>query len=502
MDSIVQNIDIKTKAVAPSLHTPPGVHGLEFETLSHAGLRVSYGNTQLLCDPWLLGSCYWRSWWNYPPVPKQVVESLRPDFIYVTHLHWDHFQGPSLKLFDPEIPVIVPYDRYGRMVRDMKAVGRKNIIELRHGERFEMAPRFYLQSYHFSPFITDSAVIIRGGETVLLNANDAKLAGLPLRQIRKDHPLIDFCFRSHSSANSRACQHVIGEPDTILDDNEHYLRAFSQFIECVSPRFAIPFASNNCLLHDDVFHLNPLVQTPDKARDYFKTYAAKRGLDTQLQIMVPGDRWSADNGFQIKENDWFENRDAHLAFYRARVAPALEKQAKREASVRVSRAMLAKFFAKVSAATPFFLIKPLKGRKILFLAKSGDAMQGFSVDLANSGAVDDVAQDAFDAFEMRIELPALILAQSVTMNMFGHAAISKRVHYYSTRAATPAMDRFINILSYYECEILPLRNNFTKRSIRSLLPRWREAFLYASVLIDLKRGLDFSAIEERQLQRT
>ena len=91
-----------------------------FQTLSHAGLRVVAGETELLCDPWLIGSTYWRSWWNYPPVPRDLVASLKPDYIYLTHLHWDHFQAASLRLFSPDTPVIVPYDRYGRMVRDLE----------------------------------------------------------------------------------------------------------------------------------------------------------------------------------------------------------------------------------------------------------------------------------------------------------------------------------------------------------------------------------------------
>jgi hypothetical protein len=33
--------------------------------LSHAGLSVTGSGVNLICDPWLVGSCYWRSWWNY-----------------------------------------------------------------------------------------------------------------------------------------------------------------------------------------------------------------------------------------------------------------------------------------------------------------------------------------------------------------------------------------------------------------------------------------------------
>lgn len=104
------------------------------------GLQVQAGGVELLCDPWVLGSCYWRSWWNYPPPPDDVRTSLAPNFIYLTHLHWDHFQGPSLRLFPKDTRFIVPYCRYDRIKRDLNAMGFASVTELRHGERLELAP--------------------------------------------------------------------------------------------------------------------------------------------------------------------------------------------------------------------------------------------------------------------------------------------------------------------------------------------------------------------------
>ena len=70
---------------------------MRFRVLGHACLEVTSNSKQLLCDPWLVGSAYWRSWWNYPPVPDDLVDTLKPDFIYLTHMHWDHFHGPTLR---------------------------------------------------------------------------------------------------------------------------------------------------------------------------------------------------------------------------------------------------------------------------------------------------------------------------------------------------------------------------------------------------------------------
>ena len=73
----------------------------EIQFLSHASGVVKSNNATLVMDPWLLGSCYWRSWWNYPPVRKDLVDNLKADAVYITHVHWDHWHGPSLKKLFP-----------------------------------------------------------------------------------------------------------------------------------------------------------------------------------------------------------------------------------------------------------------------------------------------------------------------------------------------------------------------------------------------------------------
>ena len=66
---------------------------MAFKILSHASMLVNHHSDQLLIDPWFIGSCYWRSWWNYPPVETDLVKNLNPTAIYITHVHWDHWHG-------------------------------------------------------------------------------------------------------------------------------------------------------------------------------------------------------------------------------------------------------------------------------------------------------------------------------------------------------------------------------------------------------------------------
>ena len=149
-------------------------------------MAIECGGKTLLTDPWLIGSCYWRSWWNYPPVDEDLIANFRPDAIYLTHIHWDHFHGPTLKKFDRNTVIVLPLERNRRVRRDLENIGFTNIIEIPHGNSYGLAPDFRLTSYQFS-YWGDSALVVEADGVSLLNANDAKFMGAPLEQIIKRH---------------------------------------------------------------------------------------------------------------------------------------------------------------------------------------------------------------------------------------------------------------------------------------------------------------------------
>ena len=203
---------------------------MRFQVISHAGLLIENQSTSLMCDPWILGSCYWRSWWNYPPVSEALVDALNPEFIYLTHMHWDHFHGDSLRKLGKDKKIIIPKGNNNRIKRDLNKIGFKNVVELKHGESLELGENFKITSYQYSVLL-DSALIIEVDGKVLLNLNDSKHMGPTLKQITSCHPSIDFVFRSHSSANGRLCFEIIDDPDVELDDINQYKSYKSLYLQ-------------------------------------------------------------------------------------------------------------------------------------------------------------------------------------------------------------------------------------------------------------------------------
>jgi UDP-MurNAc hydroxylase len=444
-------------------------------------MTVSAAGTTVLFDPWLVGSSYWRSWWNYPSVSPELIASLRPDYIYLTHIHWDHFHGVTLKKFDRSTPILVPKAHYPRMKDDLGSLGFHNVIELAHGETFRPVRGFALTSYHSHLFL-DSAAVVEADGVTLLNANDCKLMGLPLQQVLKRHPKIDFVFRSHSSANARLCYEVIGEPAARADDPELYLRDFARFVCATKAKYAVPFASNHCFLHPEVFGYNHTITTPRLVEDYFE----RNGIDTpELRIMVSGDSWSSKDGFSIAENDWFERREEHLEAYRERERPRIERHTKLEERVNVKLPDMEKYFARFCAAIPWPVKRMFRGRRVTWVLASGDRSVAYAVDIA-SGKVQQVTGPVTDdQHPMQIHTSAFIMKRCLISDLFSHLPISKRVRYRTTRALQQKVKLLNMLFTLYEYEMLPVRKVFSARFAMAWMRRWREVLLYASMVGEL-----------------
>lgn len=451
-----------------------------FKVISHAGLLVEHQGISLICDPWILGSCYWRSWWNYPPVSKELVDGLKPDFIYLTHIHWDHFHGPSLEKFDKNTRFIVPKGNYSRIKQDLNKLGFGNVTELRHGESFALSDDFHLTSYQFGIFL-DSAALIEADGIKLLNLNDSKHMGATLKQIVDQHHPIDFVFRSHSSANSRLSYQIIDKPEEKTDDIQKYIEDFVWTVRASGARYAIPFASNHCHLHKDTFSFNQYIQDPALVKKYFE----ENGIaEPRLQVMLSGDSWSREGGFSISGKDWFTNKEKILEEYRDSYAEKLNAFYQKEERTRLPLKVVQNYFRKLSDATPAILRRRLKGQIFTYVLRiNEDRKLVYAVDFF-SGLVSEI--DSYDdaSHPIQIHTTAFIMQQCIAFNIFSHMSIGKRVFYRVRSDKKKYMEQLNSIFNLYEYDLIPLKKNLTARSLETWRLRWRELFLYILLVRD------------------
>lgn len=449
-------------------------------------------------DPWLIGSCYWRSWWNYPPVDKTSVQNIKVDAIYITHVHWDHWHGPSLKkLFSKDTLIITHDEPNKRSVKDLKDIGFKNIKLLKHGETFELG-NIKITPYQFGLFLNDSALVVETPEMKLLNANDCKIAGAALRSIIKRHGPFDFALRSHSSANDRVC-YTLESGDYSFDDKDHYSRSFALFMEAVKPKYAVPFASNHCHLHKDVYSMNDLVNDPFKLEGYLSEN--KLLQDVELKIMLSGDSWSSESGFSINPENrkYFENKEKYIAEYRHEVSEKLDRFYTLENRIRPNSRIIEMFEGQISSIPR--ILRSRLGDFSYKMVLFNDEGEHHYVVTPKQGSVEEC--DSSLDLGATVRIPIKIFLDSVAMNMFHHSSISKRNQYiFKTEQQLLEYEKFQDLLEYVELEVFPIRLKYIGKLLKAYVRRWREVIVYIQAFLLKRKGMPIYEVEEEILKRT
>lgn len=443
---------------------------MRFTILSHAGLLLEHRGVKVVCDPWLIGSSYWRSWWNFPEPPAELVQKLEPDYIYLTHLHWDHFHGPSLqKLFSPRTNIVIPKVTTLRMVKDLQWLGFHNITEVAHGDSVRLGDDFALRSYQFGVGV-DSGLVFSGGGYNLFNCNDAKFFGGPLQQILGDFPKIDFLFRSHSSASP--LPFCVEGYQTLLDYKTPANDSAEQFIRCAlftGARYAIPFASNHCFLHKETVQFNETATTPEDVHRRYAAAAAESGQQSECVVMPPGSSWSDRDGFSIVPFD-FSAREQYIAGLQAKYADKLEQTYREEERAKAQFEPFKTYFHDMLEAVPALVRRRMAA--IVFQTTDRDGEHNWLVDPPTLRVMEIPCASAGHVI---IRIHPRVLTDCVQNRMFSVWGASKRLKVHlPTAGHLSVVSLWFTILDLYELEIFPLWKNFLPRSLAVRLRRWRE----------------------------
>ena len=445
---------------------------MKFKILSHAGMSVEGNCKTLLFDPWLIGSCYWRSWWNFPEIDRAEIDAIKPDYIYLTHLHWDHFHAPSMRLFGRDVTYLVPKIPGTRMVRDLRSCKFDNIVEIPHGDKFELWENCFLHSFQFGLFSTDSAAVVADGDTTLLNANDCKTFGLPLKQITNRFPKVDFCFRSHSSATPIPYT-IKGYKEKFpeLRTAQQYIEEFTGFSLAVGARYAIPFASNHCFLHRETVQFNDTGVNPQMVADFYNSRPEAKAAGSECVIMVPGSTWDSKDGFDLRTFD-YSRKDEIIVEMQAKYAEKLEKQYEKEDNTKASFKAFDRYFRNFLDSTPALIRKKLFP-KVIFRVHDADGEHNFLLDMP-ANRIEELKEPV--DVDVIITIPPIVINDCVRRKMFSVWSASKRLEIeLADDNALGKLQTLLGFLDFYETEGLPLKNNLSSRNFFIWISRWREA---------------------------
>jgi UDP-MurNAc hydroxylase len=336
-------------------------------------------------------------------------------------------------------------------------------------------------------------MVLSSRACTILNSNDCKHFGWPLRQITKAFPKIDFVLRSHSSAT--AVPYCIEGyramfPDTRTQQN--YIEEFCRFALHIRARYAIPFASNHCFLHKETIHFNDTAVLPDDVQAFYKTLATRSHIESECVVMAPGSSWNDARGFRLVPFD-YSKRDECISSMLVNHHDALASQYATEDAAIADFALFHKYFLGFIHSIPWIVRTRLKLR-IVFRTRDARGEHNWLVDFAAA----KVEENSAVADCPMIEVPALVLNDCAKVRMFSVWTASKRLRIsLPSREHLKPLVAFFFLLDLYELEILPLRKNLSWRAISVRARRWREIIEMAGMFLKhvvLHRPIDIASL--------
>ena len=156
--------------------------------------------------------------------------------------------------------------------------------------------------------------------------------------------------------------------------------ALPLFMDAVKPKYAVPFASNHCHLHKDVYSMNNLVNDPFKLEGYLTEN--KLLEDVELKIMLSGDSWSSESGFSINPENrkYFENKEKHIAEYRDEVSDKLDGYYALENRIKPNSRIIEMFEKQISSIPSIFRSRlgDFSYKMVLFNDEGEHLLRGYS----------------------------------------------------------------------------------------------------------------------------
>ena len=240
-------------------------------SIGHAGILIRTRGITIVCDPWFVPA-FFASWCVFPrndQLPEDVVHDIcNPDFLYISHLHGDHFDIPFLKeKMNKNTTVLLPDFPTRELEREYNKLGFRQFVRTIKGVEQEIAPGVTI-AIHPESSITDgpagdSALVVSDGDARLVNQNDCRTNDLGAL---RSHGPVDLHWLQFSGA---IWYPMVYEMDAAekkqlcVDKVESQFARALRYVEAINATTVVPSAGPPCFLDDDLFHLNMI--TGDEA---------------------------------------------------------------------------------------------------------------------------------------------------------------------------------------------------------------------------------------------
>ena len=213
-----------------------------------ACIVVETSDLRICCDPWFSQGIYDGTWFQYPPVDDPITAIGAIQYVYISHIHPDHYDSTFLRKLlnaNPECAVLVGSENQEFLVSKMLRDGFEpvRIQSLTIGDtQIAIFP-----NYAHSEINIDSALVVRAGKRSVVNLNDCQFDKSQVSEIKafcEGSP--DFACLPYAGAGPFPQMYEFDTPEDQLaaseGKKEQFLNLFGKYLEELQPRKAMPFA--------------------------------------------------------------------------------------------------------------------------------------------------------------------------------------------------------------------------------------------------------------------
>jgi len=273
------------------------VRDVRVEMIGHASMWIYGGGGRLLTDPWLVDPIGCGSGFHFPPLvhePAQVA--AQTDWIYVSHVHPDHFNAQTLALFPQHVPIFIGEYRRKEFRDEVRATGHP-VVEVPFETPFRIEGSdveiVIIEHDYEESAAFDSALIVRTPAFTVFENNDCFLRAEKYHWVRERYA-IDYAFLGYSPASFFPICFDMDPEEKAHHLREAAERRYKDFLDAVrilAPRLAVPFASGARFLETDALWKNVSFNSDTEAIERL----AASGLGVAGTTMGPGDRLLDDD---------------------------------------------------------------------------------------------------------------------------------------------------------------------------------------------------------------
>ncbi len=287
-----------------------------------SAVMIETKGVKILCDPWLVDGELYGSWNHYPPIDFQPQNFNDVDFIYLSHIHQDHFSKKSLSKLNKDIPVIIHNFENKILRENIKEMGFK-VNELNHNDRTHLKNQVFinilaadncdpsicykyfgcapLESKYGSTSI-DTMSVIDDQDNVLVNTNDCpfELSFTAATTLKEKYSKIDMLLVGYTSASAYPQCFTLSEAEKIREKErmqQDFLKKAENYVNLFEPNYFMPFAGRYTLAGK----LAPLndYRGVTELDDAFSYFTNSKNIDVEKSkciILNPGSIFDTETG--------------------------------------------------------------------------------------------------------------------------------------------------------------------------------------------------------------